>query len=100
MNFESENIEYKSILVDDICKSVIAFANTSGGIIYVGYDDNGNAIGLDNIDSTYTALTNMIRDSIAPDITMFLKYTLHDNKTVSIEVSEGTAKPYYIKSKD
>lgn len=99
MNFESENIEYKSILVDDICKSVIAFANTSGGIIYVGYDDNGNAIGLDNIDSTYTALTNMIRDSIAPDITMFIKYTLHDNKTVSIEVSEGTAKPYYIKSK-
>lgn len=99
MNFESENIEYKSILVDDICKSVIAFANTSGGIIYVGYDDNGNAIGLDNIDSTYTALTNMIRDSIAPDITMFVKYTLHDNKTISIEVSEGTAKPYYIKSK-
>ncbi len=99
MNFESENIEYKSILVDDICKSVIAFANTSGGIIYVGYDDNGNAIGLDNIDSTYTALTNMIRDSIAPDITMFIKYTLHDNKTISIEVSEGTAKPYYIKSK-
>lgn len=99
MNFESENIEYKSILVDDICKSVIAFANTSGGIIYVGYDDNGNAIGLDNIDSTYTALTNMIRDSIAPDITMFIKYTLHDNKTISIKVSEGTAKPYYIKSK-
>ena len=99
MNFESENIEYKSILVDDICKSVIAFANTSGGIIYVGYDDNGNAIGLDNIDSTYTALTNMIRDSIAPDITMFIKYTLHENKTISVEVSEGTAKPYYIKSK-
>lgn len=99
MNFESENIEYKSILVDDICKSVIAFANTSGGIIYVGYDDNGNAIGLDNVDNTYTALTNMIRDSIAPDITMFIKYTLHDNKTVSIEISEGTAKPYYIKSK-
>lgn len=37
MKFESENIEYKSILVDDICKSVIAFANTSGRIIYVGY---------------------------------------------------------------
>lgn len=44
MNFESENIEYKSILVDDICKSVISFANTSGGVIYVGYDDSGNVI--------------------------------------------------------
>ncbi|MCM1062177.1 MAG: putative DNA binding domain-containing protein [Eubacterium sp.] len=99
MNFESESIEYKSIVVDDICKSVIAFANTNGGIIYVGYDDKGNAVGIDNVDKEYTALTNMIRDSIAPDITMFVKYTLHNNNTISVEVSEGTAKPYYIKSK-
>lgn len=42
MNFESENIEYKSIFVDDICKSIIAFANTNGGIIYVGYDNKGS----------------------------------------------------------
>ncbi|MCM1309155.1 MAG: ATP-binding protein [Butyrivibrio sp.] len=99
MNYESESIEYKSIVVDEICKSVIAFANTDGGTVYVGYDDKGNALGLDNVDAAYTALTNMIRDSIAPDITMFIKYTLHENNTVSVEVSEGTAKPYYIKSK-
>ena len=99
MNFESENIEYKSIVVEDICKSVIAFANTNGGIVYVGYDDKGNAVGLDNVDNVYTALTNMIRDSIAPDVTMFIKYILHDNNTISVKVSEGTAKPYYIKSK-
>ncbi|MCM1167916.1 MAG: putative DNA binding domain-containing protein [Ruminococcus sp.] len=99
MKFESENTEYKSIVVDDICKSVIAFANTSGGVIYIGYDDNGNAVGLENVDNVYTQLTNIIRDSIVPDVTIFTKYILNDNNTISVEISEGTSKPYYIKSK-
>lgn len=99
MNFENENTEYKSVAADGIYKSVIAFANTSGGIIYVGYDDDGNAVGIDDVDNVYTKITNTVRDSISPDITMFTKYTLQDNNTILIEVSEGTAKPYYIKSK-
>lgn len=99
MNFENENTEYKSVAADGIYKSVIAFANTNGGIIYVGYDDDGNAVGIDDVDNVYTKITNTVRDSISPDITMFTKYTLQDNNTILIEVSEGTAKPYYIKSK-
>lgn len=99
MRFESENAEYKSAAADSIYKSVIAFANTNGGVIYVGYDDNGNAVGIDDVDNVYTRITNTIRDSISPDITMFTKYTMQDNGTILIEVSEGTSKPYYLKSK-
>ena len=99
MKFENESTEYKSAAADSIYKSVIAFANTNGGIIYVGYDDDGNAVGIDDVDNVYTQITNTVRDSISPDITMFTKYTLQDNNTILIEVSEGTAKPYYIKSK-
>ena len=33
MQYESERIEYKSQLTDEIYKEVIAFANTDGGII-------------------------------------------------------------------
>ena len=39
MQYENERVEYKSQLVDDIYKEVIAFANTDGGVIYVGIDD-------------------------------------------------------------
>lgn len=99
MKFENENTEYKSVAADGIYKSVIAFANTNGGIIYVGYDDYGNVVGIDDVDNVYTLITNTIRDSISPDVTMFTKYTLQNNNTILIEVSEGTAKPYYIKSK-
>lgn len=99
MKFETENIEFKSQVTDDLYKEVIAFANTDGGTIYIGIDDSGKAIGIDNIDETYTRITNGIRDAIMPDVTMFVKYTLQDNYVIKITVGEGSYKPYYLKSK-
>ena len=51
------------------------------------------------MDETYTHLTNGIRDAIAPDITMFVRYILQENKVIRVEVGEGSYKPYYLKSK-
>ena len=99
MKLETENIEFKLQVTDEIYKEVIAFANTDGGTIYVGINDNGDVVGIDNIDETYTRITNGIRDAIHPDVTMFIKYTLQDNKVVKITVGEGSYKPYYLKSK-
>ena len=76
MTFEAENIEFKLQVTDEIYKEVIAFANTDGGTIYIGIDDNGNAVGIDDVDETYTRITNGIRDAIQPDVTMFIKYSL------------------------
>ena len=45
MQYENERIEYKSQMIDDIYKEVIAFANTDGGVIYIGIDDKGNVTG-------------------------------------------------------
>ena len=99
MNFETENIEFKSQYTEEIYKEIIAFANTDGGIIYVGIDDEGNVVGLTDVDKEYTRITNGIRDAIMPDVTMFVRFTVQDNKVVRITVSEGTNKPYYLKGK-
>ena len=99
MMFESENIEFKAKLSYEIYKEVIAFANTDGGTIYIGVDDKGNVIGLENVDDSYTRLTNGIRDAIQPDVTMFIRYVLQEDKVIRIEVGEGSYKPYYLKSK-
>jgi len=99
MHFENEQVEFKELFLPDIYKEVVAFANTNGGIIFVGVNDNGNPVGLDNIDDTYTRITNGIRDAILPDITTFVKYTLEDEKIIRIDVGEGAYKPYYLKSK-
>ena len=99
MQYESERIEYKSQLTDEIYKEVIAFANTDGGIIYIGVDDQGNATGIDDVDGTYTRLTNGVRDAIRPDVTMFVRYVLQDNQVIRIEIGESSYKPYYLKGK-
>ena len=99
MNFETENIEFKSGFTEEIYKEVIAFANTDGGVLNIGIDNDGNAVGLNNVDDEYTRITNGIRDAILPDVTMFVKYTIQENKVVRITISEGTNKPYYLRSK-
>ena len=99
MNFETENMEFKSQFTEEIYKEVIAFANTDGGLVYVGIDNEGNAIGLSNVDDEYIRITNGIRDAVMPDVTMCVKYMIQDNKVVRITVSEGTNKPYYLKNK-
>ncbi len=99
MYIETENIEFKSQFTEDLYKEIIAFANMDGGIVYVGIDNNGKVIGLTDIDGEYARITNGIRDAIMPDVTMFVHYAIQDNKVVRITVSEGSNKPYYLKSK-
>ena len=99
MKFETENIEFKAQVTDELYKEVIAFANTDGGTIYIGIDNEGKVTELDNVDEVYTRITNGIRDAILPDVTMFVKYTLQENHTIRIKVGEGSYKPYYLKAK-
>ncbi len=99
MNIETENTEFKSQFTDDLYKEVIAFANTDGGIVYVGVDNSGNVIGLTDADMEYTRITNGIRDAIMPDVTMFVQYAIQENNVARITVGEGSNKPYYLKGK-
>ncbi len=99
MRFETENVEFKVLATDEIYKEVIAFANTKGGVIYIGIDDSGGVVGMENIDETCTRITNGIRDAICPDVTMFVQYALQENGVLKISVGEGSSKPYYLKAK-
>ena len=94
MQFENENVEFKSQMLEDLYKEIIAFANTDGGTVYIGIDDKGNITGIDDVDETYTKITNGIRDAIQPDVTMFVRYVLQENRVIRIEVGEGSYKPY------
>ena len=99
MSIETENIEFKAQFTEDLYKEVIAFANTDGGTIYIGVENDGTVRGLSQVDQEYTQITNGIRDAITPDVTLFVRYTIQENQVVRLEVSEGTNKPYYLKSK-
>ena len=97
---ESDKIELKQEMVDDLDKEIIAFLNTHGGIIYIGVDDNGNVVGVpqnlrDKYDEKVSAIiTNNIKPNCRNKITF--KY---DENVLVIAIKEGDNKPYYLTTK-
>lgn len=53
---EGTFIEFKSSFSSSLAKEIVAFANTAGGRIFIGVDDNNNAVG--------ASLTNDMRSRI------------------------------------
>lgn len=99
---ETETVELKSIVMDDIKKEIIAFANCDGGTIYVGVADDGKVLGVENADECALQISNMVRDAVKPDVTMFIHYeTLEcDGKAVvAVNIQRGTNRPYYLAKK-
>lgn len=99
---ESEIIELKEKYIDDLKKEIVAFANTHGGTIYLGIDDNGNAVGLEDIDSVLLQITNTVRDSIKPDLSMLIEYrkaNIEGKDVLEVIIEQGVSKPYYIAKK-
>ena len=98
MMHETKNIEFKREYTPELKKEIIAFANTDGGVIYIGRDDDGNPYPMPDMDETLTQITNSIRDGILPDITMFVGYEINRDGII-ITVQEGTNKPYFLAEK-
>jgi ATP-dependent DNA helicase RecG len=99
---ESLTVELKRQVVDDIRKTVVAFANTDEGAIYIGLEDDGEVIGVQNPDEEILKLTNMIRDAIKPDVTLFTTCkteTIEGGTVIKLAVQKGTESPYYLSAK-
>lgn len=99
---ESESVELKVIVVEDIKKEIIAFANYEGGKLYIGDQDDKTVSGLDNPDETALQISNMVRDAIKSDLTMFLHYerlVIDGKKIVAVDIQQGIERPYYIAKK-
>lgn len=64
---ETNRIEYKQKLTDQLEKEVVAFLNyTGGGIIYIGINKNGLIVGLDNPDQMQLQIKDRLRNNIVP----------------------------------
>jgi len=99
---ESETVELKQVVVEDIKKEIIAFVNSSGGTLYIGVADDGTVVGVPNPEDVLLQVNNMMRDAIKPDITMFAQSGIEiiDGKPViSVTAQRGTERPYYLAGK-
>lgn len=96
---ETETIELKRTLTKDFAKEVVAFLNSRNGTIYIGVDDNGDVLGISNVDKTMREIRDIIRDQILPSTEGLCEIgsLLEDDKTIIVvKVTKG-AKLYYIK---
>lgn len=91
--------EFKREYVENIKYTAVAFANTDGGKIYIGINDDGNVQGVNDTATVMLRITNMIRNTIRPDITRLTECSVEaiDGKAVVVlAVQRGTARPYYL----
>ena len=99
---ETETVELKSIVMDDLKKEIIAFVNCDGGTLYVGVADDGTVLGVENADECALQISNMMRDAVKPDVTMFIHYETLDcegKAVVAVNIQRGTNRPYYLAKK-
>ncbi|MBQ9763063.1 MAG: putative DNA binding domain-containing protein [Phascolarctobacterium sp.] len=99
---ESNTVELKEIINNDFKKEIVAFANTNGGEIYVGVDNKGNVVGIDNIEKEMERISSMIRDGIKPDLIPFTSIeaiNVDGKNVICVSVSRGGKIPYHLTDK-
>ena len=102
MHSEDNKTEYKSVLNDKFERVVVGFLNCKdGGDIYIGIEDDGNVVGIEDSDIMQLRVMDRIKNNILP-VTLGLfdvvLEKIQGKNIIHIIVSSGLEKPYYIKS--
>jgi ATP-dependent DNA helicase RecG len=98
---ESNRIEYKRELTEGLEKEVVAFLNYhDGGVIYLGIENNGKAVGIADPDAVQLAVKDRLKNNIQPSALGLFDVILEqrDGKhIVKIIVASGSEKPYHLR---
>ena len=99
--YETNRVEYKRELNDRLERAVVSFLNyPGGGEIIIGVDDNGNAIGVPDLDAAQLKIIDRIRNNIKPQTLGLFDVVFSEiegKKIIRIIVSCGQQRPYYIR---
>lgn len=97
---ETNRIEFKRELNDKLERVVVSFLNNSeGGEIYIGVDNDGSVVGVENPDDIQLMAKDRIKNNIiASTLGLFdvLSNTENGKKYIKINIASGPEKPYYI----
>lgn len=61
---ESQHTEYKQSWHDDYLKWICGFANANGGVLYIGKNDEGQVVHLEDYENLMESLPGKIRDTM------------------------------------
>ncbi len=94
---EDLHTEFKEYLPnnEDLAKEIVAFANTDGGQIIIGVSNNGQIIGVSNLDEVLRKVDDVAYNRCEPPITVLSETVkVEDKYVVVINVPKGDQRPY------
>jgi len=99
---EGKTLEFKKELPknrQNLLKTVVAFANGTGGRIYIGVNGDRTVTGIkEEPFDLEEKLSSIIYDSISPIPNVFFQTVAFENKVIFIvRILPGANKPYYLK---
>ena len=86
---ENQTVEFKETWRDEYLKWICGFANAQGGKIYLGINDSGKVIGLDNSKKLLEDIPNKIRDTMGIIAEVNLRFKA-DKEYLEIIISPST----------
>lgn len=95
---EGQFVEFKKKAnhPEKIIREVVAFANSGGGHLFIGIDDNGSISGLKYPEDEEFVLTKAIRELCKPTIDFDVEFTtINDVVILHYHIKEGSKKPYF-----
>lgn len=97
---EGKTLEFKRDLSSllPILKTLVAFANTSGGTLVIGVQDDGTVVGIADALREEERLASSIADGIRPAMTPEIDIVSHDGKTLLIARVPHWRGPFYLRS--
>jgi ATP-dependent DNA helicase RecG len=97
---ETQQTEYKKSFGKEVIISLVAFANTDGGRVIVGVDDNGTVCGIDVGPETVQRYLNEIKTATYPQLFPKSHIQEKDKHTILIfEINEFPIKPVSYKNR-
>ena len=93
---ENTSIEFKlgDVRTENLAKELIAFSNSSGGVVLLGIEDNGEVQGLENDRNYEQWVSNLSRNNVIPPINVdYTESVLEGKKIGIIQVPKGKDRP-------
>lgn len=99
---ENDTVEFKKEIsrnTEELAETVVAFANTLGGVIFLGVNDNAEVTGFSDLKGEERVREILRRHCEPPINPVIEEKSLQDKPILLIRVKEGDNKPYTVRGK-
>ena len=96
---EGQQQEFKSQIdnLESVAGEIVAFANSDGGVLYIGVDDDGGVAGLTDANKDFQTLTHLCRDRCIPPVSPIIEQLTVGGRTIlalTVKPALNRLKPY------